>query len=73
MIMDMSWTENKLLLNHSGYTPCNEIFHAVCDEIGKYYEKYGFKYSRSKPKITHKDQDLKLDICFWSSGSNIPG
>src|SRR5205085_208285 len=43
------------------------------DELGKHYEKKGFKYSRSRPKLTYKDAMLKLEICFWSSGSNWPG
>ncbi len=70
----MNWTDNKTLLNYSKYTPCNDIFQAVCDEIGKHYvAQYGFKYARSRPKITFKNADLKLEIAFWSSRSNIPG
>lgn len=69
----MNWTENKILLEYSKYTPCQEIFQAVCDEIGMYYEKKGGKYTRSRPKITFKDNKLKVEICFWSSKSNIPG
>jgi len=69
----MDWTDNKTLLEYSQHTPCKEIFQAVCDEIGKHYEKRGFKYSRSSPKITIKDKIFKVEICFWSSRSNIPG
>jgi hypothetical protein len=70
----MSWTENKILLEYTKYTPCQDIFQAVCDEIGKHYEKRGdMKYARSRPKITYKDKDIQLDICFWSSRSNTPG
>jgi hypothetical protein len=69
----MSWTENKTLLEYSKYTPCQEIFQAVCDEIGQHYEKKGIKYSRSRPKIVFKDKEIKLEICFWSSRSNTPG
>ena len=69
----MSWTDNKTLIEYSKYKPCQEIFQAVCDEIGKHYEKQGFKYSRSRPKITIKDKIFKVEICFWSSRSNIPG
>ncbi len=50
-----------------------EIFQAVCDEIGRHYEKKGFKYTRSRPKIVYKDKEIKLEICFWSSRSNTPG
>ena len=42
----MSWTENITLSEYSKYTPCQEIFQAVCDEIGKHYEAKGLKYSR---------------------------
>lgn len=69
----MSWTDNKTLLNYSETTPCKEIFQAVCDELGKHYENKGYKYSRSRPKIIYKDKNIKLEICFWSSASNMPG
>jgi hypothetical protein len=69
----MSWTDNKILLEYSKYTPCQEIFQAVCDELGKYYETEGFKYSRSRPKLTIEKGNIKVVIAFWSSRSNIPG
>jgi hypothetical protein len=69
----MNWTDNKTLLEYSKYTPCNDIFQAVCDEIGKHYvEQHGFTYALARPKITYKNKDFKLDIAFWSSRSNIP-
>jgi hypothetical protein len=69
----MSWTENKTLLEYSKYTPCQEIFQALCDELGKHYEAKGFKYSRSRPKLTIEKDNIKLVIAFWSSRSNTPG
>jgi hypothetical protein len=69
----MSWTESKTLLEYCKYTPCQEIFQAVCDELGRYYETKGFKYSRSRPKLTIENNKIKLEICFWSSRSNIIG
>ncbi len=70
----MNWTNNKTLSDYSKHTPCNDIFQAVCDEIGKYYaQKEGFKYARSRPKIMLKNKDFKLEIAFWSSRSNIAG
>lgn len=69
----MSWTENKKLLEYSKSTACHEIFQAVCDELGKYYIGKGFKYSRSRPKLTIEKGNIKLVIAFWSSRSNIPG
>ncbi|QWX84340.1 hypothetical protein H0I23_01410 [Cellulophaga sp. HaHaR_3_176] len=67
------WTDNKILLSYSEYTPCKIIFQAVCDEIGKNYSEKGYRYSRSGPKITIENEKIKLEINFWSSGSNMPG
>jgi hypothetical protein len=69
----MNWTENEVLLNQRETMPSKDLFQAVCDEIGKHYETKGFKYSRSRPKLTFKDKVLKLEICFWSSRSNTSG
>jgi hypothetical protein len=69
----MNWTENETLLSYSQYTPCKEIFQAVCDEIGKYYEQKEFKYSASRPKLTLKKGDCAIEIAFFSSRSNMPG
>ena len=71
--MYMTWTNNKTLLEYSKYTPCKDIFQAVCDEIGKYYTKRGHKYFPCCPKVVIENPHLKLEICFWSSKSNIPG
>jgi hypothetical protein len=69
----MNWTRNKTLLDYTKYTPCKDIFQAVCDEIGQHYAQFGFMYARSRPKITFKNKDIKLEIGFWSSGYNTPG
>lgn len=69
----MNWTQNKTLLEYTKYTPCKDIFQAVCDEIGLHYAQFGFTYARSRPKISFKNKDIKLDIGFWSSGYNIAG
>ncbi|MCG8573629.1 MAG: hypothetical protein MI810_02000 [Flavobacteriales bacterium] len=71
----MAWKfkEDSVLNKYSEYTPCKDIFQAVCDEIGQYYVDKGGKYARSRPKITFKNADLKIEITFWSSGYNIPG
>ena len=70
---NMSWTDNKTLLEYSKYTPCQEIFQAVCDELGKHFITKGFKYSGSRPKLTIEKGDIKLVIGFYSSRSNTPG
>lgn len=69
----MEWTKKNVLLQYSEYTPCKDIFQAVCDEIGEHYIRKGYKYSRTRPKITIIQDKIKLDICFWSSRSNILG
>jgi len=69
----MSWTDNMTLLEYSKYTPCQEIFQAVCDELGKHYVAKGYKYSRSQPKLKIEKGDIKLEIAFCSSRSNTPG
>jgi len=71
--MNWKFKENSILNNYSKNTPCKEIFQAVCDEIGSYYENEGWKYASSRPKITYKDKNIKIEITFWSSGSNTPG
>ena len=71
--MNWKFEEESILRNYSKTTPCKEIFQAVCDEIGKYFTSKGWKYARSRPKITFKNKDLKIEIAFWSSGSNTPG
>ena len=64
---------NPILLNYSERTPCKEIFQAICDEIGNHYSKKGFRYAKSQPKLTIQTENLKLEIKFYSSGSNMPG
>ncbi len=71
--MNWEFKENSILKNYSEHTLCKDIFHAVCDEIGKYYINKGWKYARSRPKITFKSKEVKIEIAFWSSGSNTPG
>lgn len=70
---EIPWTDNKTLLEYSQYTPCKDIFQAVCDEIGKHYTKKGYKYFRARPKIIIEKGNIKLEISFSSSRSNIPG
>lgn len=69
----MNWTDNKTLLEYTQYTSCQDIFQAVCNEIGKHYQNIGFKYSHSRPKLIIENEKLKLEICFWSSRSNMSG
>lgn len=67
------WPSNSVLSNPTPNTPCQDIFQAVCDEIGEHYQKIGYKYAKGRPKLTYRDKFLKVEIAFWSSRSNIPG
>ena len=69
----MNWTENEILLNQTLDSAPKDIFQAVCDELGKYYSKKGFKYARSTPKLTYKDKEIKFELRFSSSSSNTRG
>jgi hypothetical protein len=71
--MMLKFDENSVLNKYNEYTPCKDVFQAVCDEIGKHYVSIGWKYTRSRPKITFKNKEIKIEIAFWSSGSNTPG
>lgn len=71
--MEWEWKEESILNNYNEYTPCKDIFKAVCDEIAEYYIPKGWKYAKSRPKLTYNDKSVKIEIAFWSSGSNMPG
>lgn len=64
---------NSILNHQNENTSPKEIFQEVCDLIGNYYQQFGFKYTRSRPKITIKDSDFDIVIAFWSSSSNMAG
>jgi hypothetical protein len=68
----MAWTTNKILLYHTqSHTPCKDIFQAVCDEIGAFYSKKGYTYTASRPKIAIEKNDIRLEICFFSTRTNV--
>ncbi len=71
--MNWKWKENSILNNYNENTPCKDIFKAVCDEIAEYYIPKGWRYAKSRPKLTYNDKSIKIEIAFWSSGSNMPG
>jgi hypothetical protein len=68
-----SFKPDSVLNKISRSTDCSKIFQAVCDELGDYYQKQGFKYSRSGPHLTIQFGDIKLKLAFWSSRSNTLG
>jgi hypothetical protein len=68
----MAWTSNEILLHHQqSHTPCKVIFQAVCDEIGAFYIQKGFKYTSSRPKLVIEKEGIKLEICFFSTRTNV--
>ena len=71
--MNWNWEEGSILNNDLKSADCKDVFHAVTKEIARYYEDKGFRYTRSRPKITYKDEKLKIEISFWSSRGNISG
>lgn len=70
-----SWKfkNESILSRDTASAKCSDIFHIVCDELGEYYNKRGFKYPRSRPNLTIKSNDIWLKIAFWSSRSNTAG
>jgi hypothetical protein len=71
--MNWKWKKDSVLRNYNENTPCKDIFRAVCDEIAEYYIPKGWKYAKSRPKLTYNDKSIKIEITFWSSGSNMQG
>jgi len=69
----MKFKDDSILRNQDERTPPKAIFQAVCDLIGEHYSSQGFKYARSRPKITRKGTEFDIEIAFWSSGSNMAG
>lgn len=68
-----TWKENSVLYNTSPYVPPREIFLAVCDEIGRYYQMTGAKYTKSNRKLKWSWERIRCEIGLWSSHHNIPG
>jgi len=70
---DWIWEENSVLNNVSVYTASKDIFHAVCNELGRYFTLHGAKYIKSRPRLKWKGNKLRCEMGFWSSSSNIKG
>ncbi len=67
------WEENSILHAVTPYTPTKDIFHAVCHEIGRYYQNTDFKYLKSKRSLKWKGKHIQCEFRFWSSHSNMCG
>lgn len=72
-LIEINFPNDSVLIRQTEYTAPKEIFQAVCDIIGEHYTKHGFKYARSRPKITLKGTDFDIVVAFWSSGYNMAG
>ena len=67
------WPEDSILRRVTPTTPTREIFQAVCNEIGRYYQPAGLKYTRSNRRLKWRGELLRCELGFWSSHSNLPG
>ena len=67
------WNQNSILNNQTEITPPKEIYQAVCDSLGDYFKRKGFKYSKSIPKLVKKEKEFQYEIIFRSSGTNSAG
>ncbi len=68
-----TWEENSILYNISPYTPPKDIFQAVCNEVGRYYSERGGKYTKSNRKLKWLGKNIRIELGFWSSHSNMAG
>src|ERR1041385_953348 len=57
----------------SPYLTPKDIFQAACDELGRYFERDGLRYVRSRPRLEQQRGDLVLVMSLWSSRSNMAG
>ncbi|WP_249645469.1 hypothetical protein [Nocardia sputi] len=71
----MSWTfaDDSPLRILSPHTAPKIVFHAVCDELARYFAPEGIRYLRSRPRMEQRRGDLTLEMAMWSSRSNVAG
>lgn len=69
--MSYIWTTDSLFNGDVFSAKPSEVFRAFCDELGNYFQSEGLKYRKSKPLITFEDDEVKIDIGFNSSRSNM--
>jgi len=67
------WNQDNILNNQTEFTPPKEIYQAVCDSLGTYFSRKGFRYSKSIPKLVKKEEEFQYEIIFRSSGTNSAG
>jgi hypothetical protein len=71
--MSYNWTTDSLFNKDISSAKPAEIFKAFCDELGNYFNIKGLNYRKSKRIITFEDNEVKIDIGFNSSRSNMRG
>jgi len=67
------WATSSILHQSLHLAAPNDLFHAVCAELGRYYHDRGFRYTASRPKLVRQHPAHRAEICFWSSRSNQVG
>lgn len=67
------WEQGSVLYSDSPYIRPRDIFQAVCDELGRYYQGKELKYAKSKRELKWKGVHLWCTFGLWSSHSNIRG
>ncbi len=72
-VIDFTWLGNSLLYNVNASIPSKDIYQAVCDEIGRFYQGKGFKYAPSGKRLEYQYLDFKIKIQFASSHYNSGG
>lgn len=70
---EWEWEEGSILYARSPDIPPKDIFQAVCREVGRYYQKKGLRYLRSKRELKWNGLNLRCQLGLWSSHSNIRG
>jgi hypothetical protein len=68
-----SFSKESILNRLSPYTEPKAVFHAVCDELARFFHPDGWTYRRARPTLTQARGDLQCEIAFWSSRSNMAG
>lgn len=72
-MLDWKWKEGSILYQCRAHTPTREIFQAVCDELGRYYQDRGLKYTKSSRRLKWRGERLRCEFGLCSSHSNIAG
>lgn len=71
--MYWEWDKDSILNELSNNASPKDIYRAVCSELGRYYREKGFKYTKSRSKLTFQSDDIELEIGFKSSSYNRAG